>query len=71
MDTSAPIAEPGTVFDKTYKTYVDQVRKIDIEKVVPNLGAEIMGRLVIPLFGRLHTVSHTGVSGEPNHFIRT
>lgn len=51
MDSGPPEPTPTTVFDKTYETYVAQVRDIDFQKIAPHLGAEFTGeRLVIPLF---------------------
>lgn len=57
-----------TVFEKTYKYYLDQLKEISFESVAPKLGAKIEGNtLKIPLFESNYEISGekiTGHSGE-------
>ena len=51
-----------TVYEKTYKGYLEQLRKVDFTYVEQNLGAQIEGNeAVIPLFGKPHKVSDHGI----------
>lgn len=57
-----PKASP--VFEKTYTHYLNQVAKIDLPLLAPQLGAEVAeNRLVIALFGRRYTIGPQGIAG--------
>lgn len=63
-----------TVFEKTYKNYLEQLREISFEDIAPNLGAKIEGNgIKISLIGNDYVISNEGIadpSGEkPTHDI--
>jgi hypothetical protein len=67
------ITEPS-VFEKTYRDYLAQLRQIDLASSAAELGAAVEGNaLKIPLFGNQHTVSADGISDpmgkRPSHDI--
>jgi len=52
-----------SVFEKTYENYLAQVNRIDFNSVKQNLGVKAeKDKIIIPLFGRPHKVSGTGIS---------
>ncbi len=52
-----------TVYEKTYKNYLKQIRETAFNSVAPILGAEIEGnRLKIPLFMNEYTASAEGIA---------
>lgn len=52
-----------TVFEKTYKNYLRQLREISFESIAANLGAKIEGnRIKIPLFINEYEVSVEGIA---------
>ena len=63
-----------TVFEKTYKHYLEQLGEISFEDIAPNLGAKIEGNgIKISLIGNDYVISDEGIadpSGEkPTHDI--
>jgi len=55
-----------SVFKKTYEDYLAQIKEIDFNSIKQRLGVKVeKDKILIPLFGRLHKVSETGISG-PN-----
>ncbi len=51
-----------SVFEKTYEDYLAQVSGIDFNSIKQKLGVEIeKDKIIIPLFGRPHTVSEAGI----------
>ncbi len=63
-----------TVFDRTYKSYLEQLRKLSFESIAKNLGAKIEGNAIkIPLFRSDYEVSVERISGpsgeKPTHDI--
>jgi hypothetical protein len=51
-----------TVYEKTYKGYLEQLSKVDFKRVEQKLGVQIEGNeAVIPLFGKPHRVSDNGI----------
>jgi hypothetical protein len=63
-----------TVFEKTYKDYLSQLRKVSFESIAPNLGAKIEGnRIKISLFINEYEVSVEGIADasgkKPTHDI--
>jgi hypothetical protein len=65
---------PKSVFEKTYKGYLEQIRKMPFDSIADNLGAKIEGnRLKIPLFINEYEVSVEGIADpsgkKPTHDI--
>jgi len=63
-----------SVFEKTYKYYLEQLREISFESIAQNLGAKIEeNRLKIPLIGIEYTISDEGIADpsgkKPSHDI--
>lgn len=63
-----------TIFDKTYKIYLEQLREISFKSVAHNLGAKIVGnRIKIPFFINEYEVSLEGIADpsgkKPSHDI--
>jgi hypothetical protein len=63
-----------TVFEKTYKNYLEQLREISFESIAHNLGAKLEGtRIRIPLFRTEYEVSVEGIADpagkKPTHDI--
>ena len=51
-----------TIFEKTYKNYLEQLREISFKSVAHNLGAKIVGnRIKIPLTLTTLTLLRTSV----------
>lgn len=63
-----------TVFDQTYRSYLDQLRAVPLETVARTLGAEVQGpAVVLPFYGEEYRVSVKGIVGpsgtRPTHDI--
>ena len=61
-----------TVFEKTYRNYLNQLKSIAFESVAPKLGATTEGNIIkIPLFKTEYRVSAEKISGpsgeKPSH----
>lgn len=53
-----------TVFEKTYKNYLEQIDEIDFESVAPKLGGKTDGSFIaIPFFGREYRILPQGITG--------
>jgi hypothetical protein len=52
-----------TIFEKTYKNYLEQIREIPFKSVAHNLGVKIVrNRIIIPLFINEYEVSVAGIA---------
>jgi hypothetical protein len=63
-----------SIFEKTYKNYLEQLREISFDLVAQCLGAEIKGNILkIALFKEVYNISHKKIfnsSGKkPSHDI--
>ena len=63
-----------TVFEKTYKNYLEHLREISFESIAHNLGAKVEGnRIKISLFRNEYEVSLEGIADssgkKPTHDI--
>jgi hypothetical protein len=63
-----------TVFEKTYKNYLEQLREVSFESIAHKLGAKTEGnRIKIPLFRNEYEVSFEGIADpsgkKPTHDI--
>lgn len=51
------------VFKKTYENYLTQIEKIDLNSIKQKLNLVVeKNKIIIPLFGKLYTVSGAGIS---------
>ena len=56
------MADQASVFEKTYKDYLEQVTKIDLRSIQEKLGVRVEGNAtIIPLFGKPTRVSARGI----------
>jgi len=56
------MADQSSVFEKTYKDYLEQVTKIDLRSIQEKLGVKVEGNaVIIPLFGKPTRVSARGI----------
>jgi hypothetical protein len=52
----------NTIFDQTYRGYLEQLRYVDWGAVAPKLGAILKGHgITIPVFDQSYTVSENGI----------
>lgn len=64
----------ATVFEKTYQFYLEQLRKVALDKVAPVLGGVFReNALYLPFFNESYAVSDQGITGpsgqQPRHDI--
>ena len=53
----------SSVFEKTYNDYLAQIATLDLKAIENKLQIKIEGdEVVVPLFGKPHKVSETGIS---------
>lgn len=56
------MADQSSVFEQTYKDYLEQITKIDLRSIQEKLGVRVEGNAtIIPLFGRPTRVSARGI----------
>lgn len=61
-----------SIYEKTYRNYLDQLREIDFDSINEKLGIKVeTSEVIIPLFGKPYRVSSTGIkdaSGQQPSF---
>lgn len=62
------------VFDGIYRDYLDKVSRIDFHRLTDRLALQLVGdELIVPLFGRIYTVSAEGIidpdGQRPSHSV--
>ncbi len=56
--------EKSPIFEKTYKNYLSQIARLDLETLEDKLGIQVSeGKAIIPFFGKPYTVYGEGIYG--------